>query len=83
MISDMDAIAAAQGLYRAACERFKKRPVETSGEIAFVSGTRIAVLFNANGKLAAAYRVTGDGVVDLDGQELSRLRAKIVNRKAR
>jgi len=83
MISDKDAIAQAQALYREACERFKKRPVETSGEIAFVSGARVAVLFDANGKLAAAYRVTGDRVVNLDGHELAKLRAKLMHRKVR
>jgi hypothetical protein len=83
MISDRDAIAAAQGLYRRACERFQKRPRETVGEIAFVSGAKVAVLFDAAGKLAAAYRVSEDRVVDLDGPELGKLREKLTHRKAR
>ena len=67
MINDKDAIAMAQALYRAACERFKKRPRETVGEISFAEGLKVAVLFDANGKLAAAYRVIAESVVDLDG----------------
>ena len=38
----------------------KKKPRETVGEIAFAEGLKIAVLFDANGKLAAAYRVSDD-----------------------
>jgi hypothetical protein len=83
MISDKAAIAAAQGLYRAACERLKKPPFETSGEIASVSGAKVVVLFDAHAKLAAAYRVTEDRVVDLDGAELVKLRSKLTNRKVR
>jgi hypothetical protein len=56
-MNDRDAIAQAQGLYRATCERLKKRPRETVGEIANVSGARVAVLFDSAGKLAGAYRV--------------------------
>ena len=83
MISDMDAITAAQGLYRAACARFKKRPRETVGEIASVNGARVVVLFDAHGKLAGAYQVAGERVVDLDGAELVRLRARLSSRKVR
>jgi hypothetical protein len=83
MISDKDAIVQAQELYRAACGRFKKRPVETSGEVMFAEGLKVAVLFDANGKLAGTYRVTSDRVVDLDGAGLVKLRAKLMNRKAR
>jgi hypothetical protein len=83
MISDKDAIAQAQALYRETCKRLRKLPRETVGEIAFVSGARVAVLFDANGKLAGAYRVSGDAVADLDGHELTKLRSKLVNRKVR
>ena len=83
MINDRDAIAQAQGLYREACERFKKRPRETVGEVMFAEGLKVAVLFDANAKLAAAYQVTGERVVDLDGPELVKLRAKLTNRKVR
>jgi hypothetical protein len=83
MISDKDAIAQAQALYRAACERFKKRPRETVGEVMFAEGLKVAVLFDANGKLAAAYQVTGESVVDLDGHELVKLRSRLTHRKAR
>ena len=83
MISDREAIAQAQALYRAACERLKKRPVETVGEVMFAEGLKVAVLFDASGKLAAVYRVTDDRVTDLDGHELVRLRAKLTHRKAR
>jgi hypothetical protein len=83
MISDKDAIAQAQALYRAACERLKKRPRETVGEVMFAEGLKVAVLFDASGKLAGAYRVSGDAVADLDGHELVRLRTKLTNRKVR
>ena len=83
MISDKAAIAMAQTNYRATCERFKKRPRETVSEIANVSGARVAVLFDSNGKLAAAYRVSGESVADLDGPELTKLRGKLANRKVR
>jgi hypothetical protein len=83
MIKDADAIAAAQELYRAMCERLRKRPVETVGEIAFAEGLKLAVLFDANGKMAAAFKVTADRVIDLDGQELVKLRTKLSNRKVR
>jgi hypothetical protein len=83
MISDRDAIALAQGLYREACERFKKQPRETVGEVMFAEGLKIAVLFDANGKLAGAYQVTGERVVDLDGPELVRLRSRLTSRKVR
>jgi hypothetical protein len=83
MISDRDAIAPAQALHRQAYQRFKKRPAETSGEIAFVRGARVAVLFDAHGKLAAVYRVSEDRVIDLDGAELTKLRSKLTHRKAR
>ena len=83
MINDRDAIAQAQALYRAACERFKKRPRETVGEVMFAEKLKVAVLFDASGKLAAAYQVTGESVVDLDGHELVKLRGKLANRKVR
>jgi hypothetical protein len=83
MINDKDAIAQAQELYRAACARFRKRPVETSGEVMFAKGLKVAVLFDANGTLAAVYRVSGDRVVDLDGPELGKLRERLTHRKAR
>ena len=83
MISDKDAIAQAQELYRAACERLKKRPRETVGEVMFAEGLKIAVLFDSNGKLAGAYRVSDDRVVDLDGAELVKLRPKLMHRKVR
>jgi hypothetical protein len=83
MISDRDAIAQAQALYRATCERLKKRPVETVGEIAFAEGLKVAVLFDSNGKMAGAYRVSDDAVADLDGHELAKLRTKLTNRKVR
>ena len=59
------------------------KPRETVGEIANVSGARVAVLFDSNGKMAGAYRVSDDRVVDLDGHELVKLRAKLTNRKVR
>jgi hypothetical protein len=61
----------------------QKATAETVGEIASVSGAKVAVLFDANGRLARAYRVTGDSVVDLDGPELTKLRVKLANRKVR
>jgi hypothetical protein len=82
-MNDRDAIGQAQGLYRATCERLKKRPRETVGEIANVSGARVAVLFDSAGKLAGAYRVAGESVADLDGPELTKLRGKLANRKVR
>ena len=83
MISDKDAIAQAQGLYRALCLRLKKEPRETVGEVMFAEGLKLAVLFDADGKLAAFYRVGDDGVADLDGAELVKLRAKLTHRKVR
>jgi hypothetical protein len=83
MINDRDAIVQAQALYREACERFKKRPRETVGEVMFAEGLKVAVLFDANGRLAAAYQVTDDRVADLDGHELVKLRSKFMHRKAR
>ena len=83
MISDRDAIAAAQELYRAMCERLRKRPVETVGEVMFAEKLKIAVLFDSHGKMAGAYRVNEDRVVDLDGAELVKLRTKLTNRKVR
>ena len=83
MIKDEDAVRQAQALYRAACERFKKRPRETVGEVMFAEGLKIAVLFDSNGKMAGVYRVSDDRVVDLDGHELVKLRAKLTNRKVR
>jgi hypothetical protein len=82
-MNDRDAIAQAQTLHREACLRMKVKPRETVGEIAFAEGLKIAVLFDANGKLAAAYRVSGESVADLDGHELVKLRAKLMNRKVR
>ena len=49
----------------------------------FAKGLKVAVLFDANGTLAAVYRVSGDRVVDLDGPELGKLREKLTHRKAR
>jgi hypothetical protein len=72
MISDKDAVALAQALHREACLRMKVKPRETVGEIAFVSGAKVAVLFDSNGKMAGAYRVSGESVVDLDGPELTK-----------
>jgi hypothetical protein len=83
MITDKAAIAAAQELYREACKRFRKLPREAVGEVMFAEGLKIAVLFNANGKMAGAFKVSGDRVVDLDGAELVRLRSKLMHRKAR
>jgi hypothetical protein len=83
MISDKDAIVQAQGLYRQACERFKKRPVETVGEVMFAEGLKVAALFDSNGKMAGAYRVSDDRVVDLDGADLARVRPKLMHRKVR
>jgi hypothetical protein len=83
MISDRDAIVQAQALHREACLRMKVKPRETVGEIAFLNGAKLIVLFDAHGKLAAVYRVSGDSVVDLDGHELVKLRAKLMHRKAR
>jgi hypothetical protein len=82
-MNDKDAIAAAQALYRAACERFGKRVFETVGEIANVNGARVAVLFDSHGKMAGAYRVSGETVTDLGGPELTKLRGKLANRKVR
>ena len=82
-MNDRDAKVQAQTLHREACLRMKVKPRETVGEIAFAEGLKIAVLFDANGKLAAAYRVSGESVADLDGHELVKLRAKLMNRKVR
>jgi hypothetical protein len=82
-MNDKDAIAQAQALYRAACKRFGKLPRETVGEVMFAEGLKIAVLFDGNGKMAGAYRVSAESVADLDGHELVRLRTKLVNRKVR
>ena len=83
MISDRDAVVAAQMLYREICGRLKKRPAETVGEIAFVEGLKVAVLFDSNGKMAAVYQVTDDRVVDLDGADLARVRPRLLHRKVR
>jgi hypothetical protein len=83
MISDKDAIAQAQGLYRAICQRLRKRPVETIGEVMFAEGLKLVTLFDAHGKLAAAYRIGDSAVFDLDGHELVKLRAKLTHRKVR
>jgi hypothetical protein len=83
MISDRDAIAQAQGLYRAICERLRKQPHETTGEVMFAEGLKHAVLFDANGKMAGAFKVSDGRVIDLDGAELVKLRAKLTHRKVR
>jgi hypothetical protein len=83
MIKDKDAIAQAQALYRAACKRLRKLPRETVGEVMFAEGLKIAVLFDSNGKLAGAYRVSEDRVIDLDCADLARVRPKLMHRKAR
>lgn len=83
MINDKDAIAAAQALHREVCLRMKAKPRETVGEMMVAEGLRIAVLFDSDGRLAGAFRVSDDGVVDLDGPELTKLRAKLTNRKVR
>jgi hypothetical protein len=83
MISDRDAIAQAQALYREACKRLRKLPRETVGEIAFAEGLKVVVLFDSNAKLAGAYRVSDDAVSDLNGAELVKLRTKLTNRKVR
>ena len=83
MISDKDAVAAAQELHRATCERMKVKPRETVGEIAFTEGLKIAVLFDSNGKMAGAYRVSDERVIDLDGADLARVRPKLMHRKVR
>lgn len=83
MIRDGDAIAHAQALYRATCGRMKKKPRETVGEIAFAEGLKLAALFDANGKLAAVYRVSDERVIDLDGADLARVRPKLLHRKVR
>ena len=83
MISDRDAIVQAQALYRQACERFKKRPAETVGEVMFAEGLKVAALFDANGRLAAVYRVIDGNVVDLDGADLARVRPRLLHRKVR
>jgi hypothetical protein len=73
----------AQALYRAACERFKKRPVETSGEIVFLDGAKLIALFDAKGRMAGGYEARDDAVADLDGPKLVRLRAAVMRRKVR
>ena len=83
MIGDKDAIAQAQGLYREACKRLRKLPRETVGEIAFAEGKRFVTLFDANGRLAAAFRVIDNAVVDLSGAELTKLRSRLTARKVR
>ena len=83
MIKDEDAIAQAQELYRGLCERLRKRPHDTVGEVMRAEGRKLAVLFDAHGKMAGAYRVGEDRVIDLDGAELVKLRAKLTNRKVR
>ena len=83
MISDKDAIAAAQELHRATCERMKVKPRETVGEIAFAEGAEDRGVVRRHGKLAGAYRVNDDRVIDLDGAELVKLRSRLTNRKVR
>ena len=83
MIKDEDAIAQAQRLYAALCERLRKRPHGTVGEVMFAEGMKLAVLFDSSGKLAGAYRVGDDRVIDLEGHELVKLRPKLTHRKVR
>lgn len=61
----------------------RKRPFETIGEIANLNGFKVAVLCDDNARLAGAYRVTGDGVVDFDGPTLVQVRARLQHRKVR
>ena len=83
MITDAHALALADELYRATCVRMKKQPYETIGEIANLSGLKVAVLYDDNARLAGAYRVTDSGVVEFDGAALVQVRAKLQHRKVR
>jgi hypothetical protein len=83
VIDDKTAIVMADELYRATCARLKKRPFETAGEIAFANGLKIVVLFDDSARLSSAYRVTEDGVVDLDGPTMTAFRARLQHRKVR
>ena len=83
VITDAHAIVLAEDLYRATCVRLKKRPFETVGEIAFVGGLKVVVLYDDNGGLSGAYQVDGEAVVDLDGPTLMQLRARLQHRKVR
>jgi hypothetical protein len=83
MITDKDAITQAQAFYREACKRVRKLPRDVIGEVAHAEGRKFVTLFDDDGKLTAIYRVAGDGVVDLDGAELARVRTKLTNRKVR
>jgi hypothetical protein len=83
VITDAHALALADELYRATCVRMKKRPYETIGEIANLNGRKVAVLYDDNARLAGAYRVTADSVVDFDGPTLASVRARLQHRKVR
>jgi hypothetical protein len=83
MINDKDAIAQAQELYRAACERMKVKPRETVGEMVFLNGAKLIALFDANGRMAGGYEARDGGVADLDGPKLIRLRAAVMRRDVR
>lgn len=83
VITDAHALALADELYRAMCVRMKKRPYETMGEIANLNGLKVAVLYDDNARLAGAYQVTADSVVDFDGPTMVQVRARLQNRKVR
>lgn len=83
MLSDAHALALADELYRATCMRIGKQPYETIGEIANLSGFKVAVLYDDNARLAGAYRVTNSGVVEFDGATLVQVRARLQHRKVR
>ena len=83
MLTDAHALALADELYRATCIRMKKRPFEMIGEIANLSGLKVIALYNDDGKLSAAYRVTDTDVVEFDGPMLIRVRAKLTYRNVR
>ena len=83
MISDKDAIAKAQALYREACKRLRKLPRETVGEIVFLDGAMLIALFDANGRMAGGYEAREGAVAELDGPKQIKLRAAVMRRKVR
>jgi hypothetical protein len=83
MISDATAIEAAQELYAAACERLKKRPRETVGEIVFLDGAKLIALFDSHGRMAGGYEAREGAAAELDGPRLIKLRAAVMRRKVR
>ena len=79
-MSDQEAIGWAQARYARDCDRFHKRVFATTGEVV-IMGNLTAVALLRNGRLTAAYRLTGGAVDDLTGTDLGRLRELLARRK--